>query len=303
MSLTASANNQLDSLLEFICIELQLTDTQFKLAEDRYKAIGNCLSKPGNLLSVYSPEIYPQGSLKIGTPVKPVGRDEYDLDIVCEFTKLDPLTNRIEAKSLLHAVWDILYSNEIYRDIIELKRRCVRINYKGDFHLDVLPACPNIIEGGTNIVIPDKSENGGHGAWKNSNPKGYAKWFETRATVSEVILKAAEPLPFPVAVNRKPPLKLAVQLLKRWRDVFFNKYPSQIAPDSIVLTTLAAKAYKGEPHVTDAFSEIITQICEWIDNSPIPLYVTNPANDSELLSDKWIINPADIYLQACAFVV
>ena len=84
MFLTESFHTQLDDLLERICLKLQLSPTQHKLAEDRYMAIANWLEVEGSPLQALLPIIYPQGSLRIGTTVKPWARQEYDLDFVCE---------------------------------------------------------------------------------------------------------------------------------------------------------------------------------------------------------------------------
>jgi len=81
--LTASANTQLDHLLEEICRTLSLTETQYNLAKERYQTIGTWLSQSSSALYRFSPEVYPQGSLRLQTPVKPIARLEYDLDLIC----------------------------------------------------------------------------------------------------------------------------------------------------------------------------------------------------------------------------
>ena len=57
--------------------------------------------------------------------------------------------------------------------MIELKNRCVRVSYATEFHLDILPACPDRYAGGTCVVVPDRKVQ----HWKASNPKGFAQWF------------------------------------------------------------------------------------------------------------------------------
>ncbi len=61
--------------------------------------------------------------------------------------------------------------------------RCIRLNYAGDFHLDIVPAVPDFEVGGTYIFVPDLDANLAIDApqndrWKPSNPKGYQIWFE-----------------------------------------------------------------------------------------------------------------------------
>src|SRR3712207_3431678 len=103
---------QLDDLLNRIGIKLQLSPTAHDLAAERYKAIAAWLRADGSPLAEYELEIYPQGSLRIGTTVKLRGRKEFDLDFVCEF-QVDPsvfpdpikLLDIIEARLLMHGTY------------------------------------------------------------------------------------------------------------------------------------------------------------------------------------------------------
>ncbi len=80
---TTSANGILDKLFEEICDSVQLTDTQFELAEGHYFAVGEWLAAKESPLAIYKPRIYPQGSVRHKTTVKPLARQEHDLDLIC----------------------------------------------------------------------------------------------------------------------------------------------------------------------------------------------------------------------------
>ena len=72
--------------------------------------------------------------------------------------------------------------------------------------------------------------------------------------------KRADIKPLPSDDNiEKPPLKRAVQLIKRYRDVYFEENADS-APISIVLTTLAGQIYKGQSSVYKAISDILEGI-------------------------------------------
>src|ERR1051325_11122369 len=75
----------LDELLALICEELQISESKFKLAEQRYHAIADWLDADDSPLRRFSPTIYPQGSVATGTTIPPFAHLEYDLDMVCEF--------------------------------------------------------------------------------------------------------------------------------------------------------------------------------------------------------------------------
>ena len=71
-------------------------------------------------------------------------------------------------------------------------------------------------------------------------------------------MEKAKPVPAQEAVHEKEPLQLAVQLLKRWRDLAFAD--ECLAPISVVLTTLAGMHYGGEESVSEALTTILAGI-------------------------------------------
>jgi hypothetical protein len=273
----------LNDLLIHIAVSLQLTPTQYRDAVRHYEAVARWLNAPDSPLARYAPSIFPQGSLRIGTTVRPIGRDEYDLDLVCEFLAMlsfqDPLW-------VLDLVECRLRAHGTYGPMVERMNRCVRLNFAGQFHLDILPGRPDAMLGGTHILVPDRRRED----WKPSNPKGYAAWFDQQAALRRVeMVRAIEPLPPPEGAEDKTPLQLAVQLFKRWRDVRYDD--PDLAPISIVLTTLAGTHYLGEEHPLDAFAGIVRRIDDSMPTSG-RLRVYNPAHPAEDLSERWDANPA-----------
>jgi hypothetical protein len=281
-----STNNELDDLLHRICHNLQITGTQHGIAEDRYQAVGKHLSRDNGAFASVSPTIYPQGSFQIGTTVKPLREQEYDLDIVCElglaWTQVDP-------EEVLKAFERDLMANKIYASIMERKNRCIRLNYANEFHMDILPACPN----GTyhtdgNVKVPDRAAH----EWKDSNPKGFAAWFNGRSEQIRTFAAKAEMQPLPPAesAERKLPLKRAVQLMKRHRDVVF-KDKTDYAPISIVLSTVAGLHYQGELSVASGLKRILEAVVASLPPSDQRLIVLNPTNPKEDLSERWNDKP------------
>lgn len=284
MSITESFTSQLDDLLARICEKLQINETQHKLAKDRYDAVSKWLSRKESPFASVSVDIYPQGSLRIGTTVRPLRYQEYDLDLVCELG-LDWNNNcPIE---VLNTVEKCLKENEMYKPMVERKNRCIRLNYANEFHMDILPAAPNYHKNGGCVMVPDrKSEE-----WKDSNPTGYAGWFKLKSesflqSMTERLAATVQPLPAHEPLERKTPLQRAVQLIKRYRDVTYLKNPEN-APISIVLTTLAGNHYKGQISVTDSISSILDCISKSIPPKGHRLVVYNPTNRDEDLSEKW----------------
>jgi hypothetical protein len=98
-----------------------------------------------------------------------------------------------------------------------------------------------------------------------------------------------EPFPDQEASEHKAPLRRAVQLLKRHRDVAFDA--SDLAPRSIALTTLAGHHYRGEPLVTDALLGILDGIVASIEAQPGVMQIPNPSNPSEMFCEAWSSTP------------
>jgi len=296
---TQASLEQLDELLRLIGVTLEITATQRAAAEQHYLAIAKWLGgEEGAPFRPYEPQIYPQGSLRLGTTVKPLADGEYDLDIVYEL-QVD-YTAIPKPVVLLDMIELRLRQHGTYRNMVERKNRCVRVNYWGQFHLDILPAALDRVCGGTCVRVPDRSTEW----WKPSNPRGYADYFERRAltpaSFAEGSVKASvEQLPDHLPHEAKTTLQKEVQLIKRLRDVTFAGR-CELAPISIVLTTLAADNYRGERSVARAIGQTLASI-----EAQIPaagrLYVFNPSNPEEDLSERWDKQP-ETYVAFCEAV-
>jgi len=58
-------------------------------------------------------------------------------------------------------------------------------------------------------------------------------------------------------------------------------------PFSIIITTLAARAYTGHTDIADALIAIINEMPRYIDNRNGKWWVENPAHPEENFADKW----------------
>ena len=282
-----SRRAQLDTLLTYGAEALDLTPTQYEDAVQKYQAVGAWLNKPDSPLAAADPLVYPQGSIAIGTATKPVGRDEFDLDLVCQLQ----LGDSISPTQLKRAIGQRLRENAVYRERLEEKNRCWRIVYAGDFYMDILPGRPDPrFAENTALLIPDKELS----AWKESDPKGYAAWFTERSRLSMLASKGVRagvesPPPAPDA-STKSPLQVAVQIFKRHRDLSLGE--DEDAPISIIITTLAARAYVGHDSVYDTLQHLLMRMPTFIETDGAGnSVVSNPVNPLENFADKWQGNP------------
>lgn len=279
--------HSLETILKQICKELQIPSTKHDLAEKAYSDLAKKLDADDNKFKPWGVSIYPQGSFAIGTTVKPLKGEEYDVDLVCELQKLPGTVSQAD---LHNAFVDEI--GKIYgTDKVEKKKRCVRVVFKNDFHMDILPAKPDFIRGGTCILVPDKELK----EWKPSNPKEYANLFARQSQNFSLVKTAmADEFPDEEAHYEKKPLQNTIQLIKRWRDVIFEN--EEYSPRSIVLNTLIMNTYNSTASVNSTFYGAISAMTDMMSNSSIPLRVINPTNPQEVFSEKWISEPKGYYL-------
>ncbi len=83
-----------------------------------------------------------------------------------------------------------------------------------------------------------------------TNPRGYAEWFRERmqANSKRSLFDSIERVP---TYPKKTILQKAIQLLKRYRDVYFANKDDDLKPISMIITTLVAKCYNGEQNLYD----------------------------------------------------
>ena len=275
-AITASVNMELDVLLEEICSSLQISPTQYEQAVNHYEAVGNWISEDPVLVKL-RPRIFSQGSMRLQTTVRPWLYIEYDLDLVYLIGPGSQTTPQI----LYHQIQHRLSLNKTYRDRLDCLPRCLRLSYAGDFHLDIVPACPDIVYGGSFIRIPSEDSEG-----KRTNPEGFAIWFEQQCAIQGDIKAERELSPIP---PHQPPhnrsvLRRATQLFKRGRDVFYKDHKD--SPASIVLTTLAASFFTGSNNTTDELISILSRT-EALHAQSKKLSVPNPSNPGEDLTEQW----------------
>jgi hypothetical protein len=81
-----------------------------------------------------------------------------------------------------------------------------------------------------------------------------------------------------------------VHLLKRHRDLFFLAEPDQ-KPPSILLTTLAAHAYRGDASLFEAVAHAAPAMPGVVESRDGTLWGPNPVQDEENFADKWEAHP------------
>lgn len=291
-------NDYIEDILNRVGDKLQLNKSRYEKIESSYKDVAEWLNDDDGLFQGIPIDIYPQGSYRIGTTVRPIKNNEFDLDFVIEPKKVWDVS--IDAVQVLKHLESRLKQNENYKPRLQVMKRCVRLNYE-DYHMDILPGFPYKSIGSLDLKVPDKKLQD----WKDSSPIKYGDWFisQTKLRKSMTLLEKAakiEPLPEILPYEEKEPLQRAVQILKRYRDIYFLDN-NDIAPISIVLTTLAGRFYSGESTAFEALTNIIIKIANEIDTTEGFIEVKNPVNNNENFSEKWDIDPT-LYMHFKSFI-
>lgn len=279
-------NVQLDDLLDRMAESLQLDQTRYELMIQHYEAIKKWIETDELFFKPFKYELYPHGSVKIRTTVKPIGKDEFDLDIALH---LKTNWNQHTPEKIYSELKRRLSEHAAYKEKMELKNRCIRLNYAGDFHMDILPGIQENEWDEDKLCVPDRAL----GYWVSSNPRGYSKWFMNQVNMAKtsILLKAlrAEKLPENDYENKKP-LQRGVQLIKRYRDIYFQK-DDTYKTSSIVLTTIAGQFYNGEESIFLTVENIVNRIRQHTMYMTSRIKVLNPVNSAEDFTDKWEAEP------------
>lgn len=310
---TKNAEDFLTALAE----ELAISDSRYEQACRSYTSLGEWLHRPESAVAKYDPQVYVQGSFRLGTAIRPLNdAEEYDVDSVC-------LLQSLGTKDLTQCNLKTLVGDEIkaYRKAqnmvkpVREGRRCWVLDYAdgAQFHMDVVPSLPNATQqrilletfgydlkwSETAMVITDiespvyqvLSDN-----WQRSNPKGYAEWFkmrmrdvfeQRRKMLAESIKASVEEIP---DYKVRTPLQSAIMILKRHRDGMFEKRYDE-RPISIIITTLAAHAYNGEAKIADALYSILSRMDSFIERDGDRYIIRNPSDPLENFADKWPNHP------------
>lgn len=283
----------IDAMYRKIVTEIEISETQAEKAKESYEAVGNYLN---NNIKQYDVRIFPQGSFMLGTVIKPISdKDEYDIDLVAT------IDNKFtSAKDLKNIVGDVLKTSDRYSEKVEEGKRCWTIQYSesANYHMDILPTMKSdTYFQNKKLIMTHKEDENSDYEFRQTNPEAYYDWFVKRMeeekkklTEEYAIRNKIEIVEVP-EYKIKTTLQIAIEILKRYRDIKFKDTPD-IKPISIILTTLIARIYTGKENVyelIEKFSKEYVLYLEKDENGNV--LIQNPVNENENFADKWSSNP------------
>jgi len=297
------------TLIDELTSALEVPPSLYEKATKRYAAVGKWLDADDSPLHQYRPIIYPQGSFALGTVIRPILKNDYDIDAVCLLNIDQSVTT---PRFIKQSVGERLRNHGTYNPMLaDEGRRCWTIIYADEaddtgFHLDVLPTCPNPIAPATGGAVPQKftsssafltdlNKSTKSYSWGHCNPIGYAAWFRSRMEVAyqKELIKLAEARRAAVVdvpiYEVQTPLQHVIQILKRHRDASLGN--NEHRPISIIITTLAAHAYSGQDDVRTALLAIIPNMRHHVHQINGRIIIPNPVNPLENFADRWEREP------------
>lgn len=207
-------------------------------------------------------DVIPQGSYAHKTIIKPVKvGDEFDADILLSLEEFPDW----EAEDYVQKLYDCFTSAGRYKDKAIRGKRCVTIDYAGDFHVDVVP----YLERSPYKYITNRPKN----QFEVTDPEGYNAWLDEKSRITGRTL---------VKVIR------LIKYIRDYRDTFDVK--------SFVLNVLVGErvsdtALWADP---DCYSDVPTtlytvmkRLREYLEPLPILPTIMDPSGTGENLSDRW----------------
>jgi len=247
-----SSYGVLDVMLTDIAVRIQLTPTDYQRTVDRFDTINEWMDRDGSPLQGLIELFYPQGGFMIAATVARHATDaEFDIDVMVQIgwpADVDPE----QALATVHAAIRGERGSR-YHDTCERRTRCTTVRY-AEMHLDVTPSVRALgREERTSFIFHSKNRDR---RTLYANPFGFGQWFiantpaepvfgqyfekaslDYNRMLLEALAKAdAEPVPAQAPVYRKSRAVIALQLIKRWRNIAYDRrHPALRLPPSVLL--------------------------------------------------------------------
>lgn len=305
-----------DALLMDVARRIQLSKTKHEAAETNFRALCQYVDREGSPLENKVIECYPSGSFATGTAIASrVAKDQHDVDVVME---LDVAPNTAPSV-ILPLLFKAINGEEgsRYHGKVTQNSRCITVEYGDGTTVDLMPIA--------RITGPERAGNlfhhkreTGESYHKKVNPWGFADHFNNhvdfdpafhdlfkgrRMLVEGKIVEKAETQPMPehVPIEEKSARVVALQLLKRNRDIVWRS-PSRTGrrPPSVALAAMSLDAGPVHPSLLDEVIAIATHIRTRLIETDGPrgtVRVVNPAYPADEFTDRWPENKTaqDLY--------
>ena len=308
----------IDVMLADVAVRIQLSPTDYQQAVDHYHAIHEWIERDDSPLFGLVLDFYTQGGFAIGATVARHTTDnEFDIDVMIQLayrTDIEPEFVLSILDKAIRAEPGSRYYNKADR-----KTRCSTVYYDS-MHLDVTPTVRLL---GTNektgLIFHSKPENPREPKLSlHANPHGFAQWFiqqtppdqnfgaffekrsldydRGRISLLEYAADAdAVAVPDQCPAYRKSRAVIALQLIKRWRNLAYDKrHKNRRLPPSVLLAYYVATHASTARTLSDELChqvESMVTILQAAQSRGRTVVEVNPMCPEDVLTDRW---PADL---------
>lgn len=251
---------------EFLTNEVNLNQHRVDTLEKRVVTITSFLKMSETLKASFITAI-PQGSYSHRTIIKPTPKKAiFDADVV---VYLKPIKDW-EPKDYIQKIYELFSNSPTYKGKASRHTRCVKLNYAGEFHIDVVPC---IRKGGL-LGLQDFVCNKLTNKLESCSSVEYSDWVKDKNKV----------------VGNNGLIK-SIRLFKYLRD-----HKQTFSVKSILLTTLVASQvtgwdkYLGTNDFKDlptTFKNLFNRLNDWLDENESMPIVNNPVDDEENFNRHW----------------
>lgn len=167
-----------------------------------------------------------------------------------------------QPKDYIPAVYKALNGSSTYAGKVSRKSRCVRVQYAGQCHVDVVPFLRGTVGG--------RITNRGDNAFESTDPEGFTRWYADKNAVTNGNLKRV------------------IRLLKYLRDI-----KGTFTLKSVLLTTLlGGQVDPGQPDsygdVPTTLKILVNSLADYLDLHPeTPPSVTDPSGMGRTFDHRW----------------
>lgn len=308
ISIRSPLAEPLDALLADIAIRVQLSETNYRKAVERYRAVHEHIERDDSPLRDRVVLFHPQGSMAIGATISSkLENDEFDIDLIAIL--------ELPADTPPHRMLDILEEairgkpGSLYYGKTNRCTRCIQVLYADGMHLDVTPMvsiaglpekCGYIYHAPERYATPEDKKI-------VANPWGFAKHFlahtpadrlfeaafVTRARAYEASLLLAEaevePVPDQEPIHAKSMAVISLQLMKRFRNVRYDQRDGR-CPPSVMMAKVVADNAGRTATLSEELVFQASQLRDLLAAAQLDgriLEVRNPTCPPDLFTDRW----------------
>jgi len=241
----------------FLANEVNLNQDRINTIDEKIDVVENLL-KDNEIFKKRFKGLVPQGSYAQKTIIKPPKDKDFDVDVLLQLHAND----KWEPKDYVQNLFSVFSQSDKYKKITDINTRCITINYKGDFHVDLVPC----VERGGNIYITNKDEN----KWEQTNPEVYTQWLMNKNS------------------NSHNYLIKTIRLFKYLRDMKEN-----FSVKSILLNTLLGNCINDSEALSDfknlptAFITVFQRLDVFLQSNASVPTISNPTLSEEDFNRHW----------------